>query len=374
MFEPRVLIRTLPLRHGNYGGALQGYALQRITAQFAVEVATDVSVVPSVKGSIVNRVLPLKQTVVKRPVFRREIAEEVHRPINQFLDAHMNLTRLFKTGRRPDPQVLDAFNTIIVGSDQIWRAAYGDVASYLLDFLPDESPVRRIAYAASFGSDSREMLEPLRALAPYARRFRSVSVREDWAVDVCSELWGVEASHVLDPVLLLTAGEYSTLAGSAVGTAKGGLFAFLLDPNPRKLEQARSSASFLDLPLATMTPAPTPGYGEYHESSPGAPQPSMEEWIASFAAADAVVTDSFHGVVMAITFGKPFVALGNASRGTGRFGSLLGLLGLEERLLGSDDLPSLWREPVDWRAVTAALEAARSASLEFLKSSLSESS
>jgi hypothetical protein len=49
-----------------------------------------------------------------------------------------------------------------------------------------------------------------------------------------------------------------------------------------------------------------------------------------------VVTDSFHACVFSILFGKPFVAIGNKRRGMSRFKSLLGTLGLNDRLITTE--------------------------------------
>ena len=53
--------------------------------------------------------------------------------------------------------------------------------------------------------------------------------------------------------------------------------------------------------------------------------------------ADYVVTDSFHGCVFSIIFGKEFVAYANRDRGMARFISLLRTFGLEDRLVTSFD-------------------------------------
>ena len=53
--------------------------------------------------------------------------------------------------------------------------------------------------------------------------------------------------------------------------------------------------------------------------------------------ADYVVTDSFHGRVFSIIFGKEFVAYANRDRGMARFTFLLRTFRLEDRLVTSFD-------------------------------------
>src|SRR5690606_33723542 len=65
--------------------------------------------------------------------------------------------------------------------------------------------------------------------------------------------------------------------------------------------------------------------------------PPVEEWLNGFAECDYVVTDSFHGTVFALIFNKPFISIGNYSRGLTRFTSLLKLFELEDRLVNSSE-------------------------------------
>lgn len=59
--------------------------------------------------------------------------------------------------------------------------------------------------------------------------------------------------------------------------------------------------------------------------------------MKTVADAEYVVTDSFHGCVFSIIFGKEFVAYANRHRGMARFTPLLRTFGLEDRLVTSFD-------------------------------------
>ena len=63
----------------------------------------------------------------------------------------------------------------------------------------------------------------------------------------------------------------------------------------------------------------------------------IEDWLQQFEDTDYVVTDSFHGCVFSIIFGKEFLAYANRDRGMARFTSLLKTFGLEDRLVTSFD-------------------------------------
>ena len=109
---------------------------------------------------------------------------------------------------RKDPPTADLY---ITGSDQVWHPVLlrrKDDRAYWLDFGSDR--IRRIAYAASFGSDQC----PLRLQAELTARlsrFDILSVREESGVAICQAV-GKEAVHVLDPTLLLAKEEYLSLS------------------------------------------------------------------------------------------------------------------------------------------------------------------
>lgn len=93
----------------------------------------------------------------------------------------------------------------IVGSDQVWRHKYSRLFGRDLFWLSFAAPnAKKIAYAASFGRDRWEAdFESTLAAKYYISRFDRVSVREDDGVGICRDVFGVEASHVLDPVFWL---------------------------------------------------------------------------------------------------------------------------------------------------------------------------
>ena len=58
---------------------------------------------------------------------------------------------------------------------------------------------------------------------------------------------------------------------------------------------------------------------------------SIEQWLRSFADAEYVITDSYHGLVFSIIFNKPFHLIRNKFRGNARFESLLMMFSLSEK-------------------------------------------
>ena len=97
------------------------------------------------------------------------------------------------------------FDAFVVGSDQVWRPKYSpNIYNYFLDFA-ENLKVKRVAYAASFGTSdwefSEEETQKCRSLI---QKFDLVSVRENDGVILCSEyLDRNDAKWVLDPTMLL---------------------------------------------------------------------------------------------------------------------------------------------------------------------------
>ena len=107
----------------------------------------------------------------------------------------------------------------------------------------------------------------------------------------------------------------------------GGLVSYILDETEEKDAVLQAVANATQLKQSKIRVMAT----KYDDNS--AIFPSIEEWLSEFAAADFIVTDSFHGCVFSILNHKPFIAIANKDRGLERFTSLLGTFGLTDRLV-----------------------------------------
>lgn len=106
-----------------------------------------------------------------------------------------------------------ACGQFVVGSDQIFRPllynGWGDFTK--LDWVEDNK--KKIAYAASFGTEHFDGTEEQRAnLGYFLAKFDAFSVREKSGVAICRDEFGINAVHVLDPVFLCGKDHYQRLA------------------------------------------------------------------------------------------------------------------------------------------------------------------
>ena len=379
-----MLITTLPL-NANYGGILQAYALQRVVRDLGFRPITDTSRPKPLLRRLRWRLLqhPYRWVRLAFPAgvdWNWRVSRRVTAPLRTFIARNIETGSFMEIAgtARGRASLAKRFRTFVVGSDQVWRAAYADIPAQFLDVLEHiqgDLP-RRISYAASFGVDDiAEYSDDDRArAAALIRRFDAVSVREESGVRICHDEFGVEAEHHVDPTMLLTAQQYLELvsrAGTAMSPAAGRLLTYRLDANA---EVRRAEGVLRDRlgipPFDLLTPWP-PSFRAYTARPADYVRPSVEHWLASFASADFVVTDSFHGCVFSILFNRPFVVYANAERGAARFDSLLGVFGLEHHRVGADQ-PRIDERVFapDWSRVNRVLDAERARGLSYLRANL----
>ena len=238
---------------------------------------------------------------------------------DKFVQEHLNHTARCKNNWNFKETAKMARRGFIVGSDQVFRDDYirDTYFYYLLGFAPTDK--QRIALSASFGKDSFDL--------PIAKEFfdcfDAISVREDDGLKFVPN-----AVHLLDPVFLANTEIFHKLADS-VKTPKCKTVGYILDKTD-----------------------------EHFDKNIAYENVSVEEYLSYIKNADLVITDSFHGTCFAILFNRPFIALGNASRGNSRFESLFRNLKITDT-----------RNP-DWDAINKQIDKLRKQGIKWIKSAL----
>lgn len=327
----KVAILTQPLGP-NYGGILQAFALQHVLREMGHQPITldrrskrsrFRATASLAKGGFLW--MTGRQRRIRRLPSAKE-SETICRHTNRFVSEHITRSVPIKTTNQLRHYAQqESFDAFVVGSDQVWRKAYSPcMPNYFLDFLPEESQAKRIAYAASFGIGTWEFTEAETQLySRLAKRFDLISVREDSAVALCREHLGVEATHVLDPTMLVDRSVYEELAMSRYAhPSKGDLFCYILDRTPEKSRLVSETAEEQGLIPFEILPRGYRSLAQRDDLSE-AVMPPVEQWLRSFMDAKYVITDSFHGTVFSFLFKKPCIVIQNAFRGNDRFQSLL---------------------------------------------------
>ena len=355
----KVLIITLA-QGSNYGGMLQAYALQTSIKNLGYDVHTTFT-----KGPLFRRLIKsfpgarlLIRILKNRP--KANNSTVTTRFTQDFVNNYINMIdfdKAFWTTK------LNGYDAYVTGSDQVWRSTYTYVPHNMLNFAPSNAV--KISYAGSFGTDnlSEYKVGLVGKTKKLANRMTALSIRESSGVKIAKNDWQVDAVQNVDPTLLVSQEDYLAIIQAAQGStheSRGDLFSYVLDPMLDKQGIASSVAALLQKKIFTVIDS---------DENSGKPMPPVEQWLRSFRDAEFVVTDSFHGTVFSIIFNKPFIAIGNKSRGLARFTSLLKMFGLEDRLVTdvSEVTPELIKAKIDWKNVNAIKKREQERAMKYLR-------
>lgn len=254
----------------------------------------------------------------------------------------------------------NGIDTVIVGSDQIWRIenTRGADLNFFCDFVSDG--VKKIAYAASFGNEkwmgSDEETLNIRRLI---QRFHAVSVREKSGVCLCEKIFGQTAKHVVDPTLLLNESDYRPFISKKKYPFLG---TYILDNSEELSSKIKNITNKLNVKEIALYPRKKNLFG----------YKSVAQWLSCISNSDYMVIDSFHGLVFSIIFHKQFLVLANKHRGETRISSFLSDLGLEDRLVYdlNEESISLLEKVINYDLVEIKLSLLKEKSRDFLLKSL----
>lgn len=333
----------------NYGATLQAYATYRAVKELGHT------------PEIINLHMRHKDSLPSKILF----ALKRHR-FNSFRKKNMpNKTRLYTSVEqlKKNPPESDVY---LVGSDQTWNPTISKeyALAYFLDFGKEEQ--KRVSYASSFGTSTWVDSEVAKKenVKNLLSRFSSLLVREDRAVVICKNEFGLEAKQVVDPVLLFPS--YPELTGKIKQTNNIIVYKILNDPEFYNRAVELGHHLGCDVRSIGSMRRPKGIESAYPER--------IEKWISNIASAKYVFTDSFHGTVLSLLYHRQFVVYVGDKRKMSRITSLLGMLGLSNRILSSKDSLNAFADKlttlIDYEQVDAVLANQRRLSMELLYNAL----
>lgn len=333
----------------NYGCLLTGYALYRLVQNLGYSAA----LIKKLRDASVYT--PKETSMVERFTKNLNIIEA-------------DMSKLSELNNH--------FDTFLVGSDQVWNhqlCSFKDRFFYL-DFTTSDK--RKIAYASSLGSNFNVQKGVETKIVQYLlKRFDKISIREDYAIPELKSHIDIDADLVLDPVFVCDKEVYNNLAdNSTVNPDKNYIFAYILDPDPKKNEILKYISEKLGKKLYVATDA---SHNEYKKSkiTEGVVLDELEvqDWLKYYKNSDYIITDSFHGTCFSIIFKKQFISVGNISRGVKRFESLLNKFNLTSRMvLSKKDIVNneLLDKYIDYDETYKILDMEKEQSINWLKDAL----
>ena len=312
----------------NYGAVLQAYALQQKLNSLGfenefVEIDTGNSSDKNETGNTENAVTGAAA------IFARKVKAENEKRnglFKEFRDKYFNVSETYHQNNMNS--IGKEYDALIAGSDQVWNFSLPDFDLRYL--LPFEGKVKKYSYAASFGNEPDEKL--MKQAMTYLNRFDGISVREKSGKELIEKYSDKKALVLPDPTLLLDRKDWDKLADAAP-TEKGRyVLLFLLKNDDKLAEQAKDEADRSGVALKVVCAGYIPKYGFDSWSGNG-----VEKWISLIKNADSVFTNSFHGTVFSLIYGKKFRTAplgGNLSERNGRLDELLSRVGLRETFDG----------------------------------------
>lgn len=358
----KIGIMTYPLQ-GNYGAILQNYALQAFlkdnghkptTIQWETEFNSWTNYLRGLYHLLKSWRNNSHHIWPTLPGHYRVYQENGGR--RKFVKRNIDLSKACLIENLTGLVISTEFDAMIVGSDQVWRPSFIPNIDIMFFSFAKGLNVKKIAYAASFGVSYNDFSESqLNECRSLVSEFDAVSVREDSAIDQCSELLGYHhATWVPDPTFLIPVKRYLDCCKN-LKPRHNILFAYILDKNSNKLSYINALATEKNLKVII-------------KYETGTPEDTVEEWLALFRDADYIITDSFHGTVFSLIFNKQFTIFKNQYRGNIRIDSLVRQMQLEPFCIEQNE-EYLCYKP-DWQQINSNIQRWRKIGSDFLISSL----
>ncbi len=350
----------------NYGATLQTWALQKVLKNYGLDAGV-IHYHPDIIDSLYDPMM--MKTGLKRKLKKLSVAVFNRQSLirynkyQEFLQKNLKLIGDYRTYEELQSANLD-LDAYIVGSDQVWNPNHigGYNPAYYLDFV--KGGKKKLAYAASIGSDyiHPKYKEGMRkALDTYT----GISVRESSIKDAVSELTKKPVEVVLDPTMLLKKEDYEDIkVPSAIKEPY--ILVYMIEKNNKVLSLANKLSISLGLPVIQRRHVPglTNELEPFYTANTG-------EFIGLIESAECVITNSFHGTVFSILYGKPFVSMLHSDTGS-RTVDLLTSLGLESHILynACDFTEFSMLKIHDKDELYKRIDTLKKSSLEFLEKSL----
>ena len=304
----------------NYGSMLLTYATQKLLEDkgFEVEILnySRQSLQEAVSFKELLHALAVRDGSKNKPAFVRfamaialySSKMTMAKVVRDFMGKYIHISPiryLDEEGLKKNTPVADIYCT---GGDQMWNEQcnfHKTLRDFYLTFAPKDKP--KISFSTSIGKEKFDEWE-LPEVLPLLKSYDLISVREANTKPYFDSLGLNNVYHLIDPTLLLPKDKWKEIVAPHrikedyillyEISRKGNLTACakeLAKSTGKKL--VRINRYVLDkVRVGKSVLCPTP-----------------EEWLSLFCYADAVVTNSFHGVVFSTIFERQFVLVPGAN-------------------------------------------------------------
>lgn len=336
-------------RANNYGAALQSYALTHVARRLGADCEVLDYRTPAFEKTY-HSFFPWSYPLRAWPAllhhrYLRDV--KTIQAFARFRRERMVLSRKHYTNTRQLESAESQYDLFIVGSDQVWNPRMTAKTleqfdrTYLLDFV--KNPAKKASYAASMGIS--ELPEELADIyRQYLADYAVLTVREHRAAELLQDVLKRDVTPVCDPVLLLTGEEWQKVEQPVALKHERYILVYNvcdsgqgmnLEAYARQLAKEKQCAVYFIQP-----PISAKACNNKEEQLLGI---GPAEFVWLIRNARELVTTSFHGSAIGLTYGKrihiKMEAHSVKTQRNSRILSLMRYFGLEEDQILHGDNP-----------------------------------
>jgi hypothetical protein len=364
----------------NYGGVLQALSLQKVLVSMGYDVEVINFVPASYRPTIIMDKLGFRRNIFKNKAKDLNLINIIKK-INIMKKYNNTITEKFNSFRKKEMKlskqvdensletILNDYETIIVGSDQVWNPSQRKKPEYFLNF-GNSFKGKKVSYAADSTISEIDM-EDIDNLRKFLNDFSFISVRNEHSFCFVKSITNKEATIVADPTILYDFQDYNIKKEKN----EDYILTYILG---KEIEGTHSKAlekikkKYGELPVYSIK-IPTMNF----ELSDFADKLFYDldpvEWLNMFRNAKFIYTDSFHGVLFSLKYHKPFLAYYTEKIRATRFIDLGKRYNIEKYIVQNveeiDEKGSIDIKP-KFKMIDNLLEKHKQYSLEFLKKAL----
>lgn len=251
-------------------------------------------------------------------------------------------------------------DVVVIGADEVFSLQTGiNIMMYGHGMLTNNC----IAYAPSFGQTDLETIEYHNAkelIASGLKQFRAMSLRDEHSYNLVQQLTGMPASKVCDPVILYDFDEVHIPIRKICSEY---IAIYSYDRNMVDEKEIRAIKAY-----AMVKGYKTVSIGNYHKWCDMNISCDCLEWLEYMRNAACVITDTFHGTVVATVLKKEIAVLVREIN-YNKLTSLVKDLHMESRVMSSltrEELMRVFSTETDYTIVTDSLCKLRETSVNYL--------
>lgn len=192
------------------------------------------------------------------------------------------------------------YDVFVCGSDQIWSPIVFD-EKYYFSYIDNKSKI--MSYAPSTGVNYLPNKYIKEKMGSLINDFKYISVREEKGKKLIKKEFKKDVEVTLDPTLLLNKETWITMESELNKDDEKYILVYFLGDNPEYLRYVETLSKKLNLKIKILPVYEDNEKNEFeyiYDVGPG-------EFLHLIDNAEIICTDSFHGIVFSIIYGRKFI-------------------------------------------------------------------